>query len=155
VLGRYDDIVSSTFWVKKGYAAVVFEAYYATGGDPVTQSKDPKKARKLDNSDVFGFFIQPTYDIIPQKLQLVGRYSYANSDGLYGVQGQSRYERKVTTKSSGGVGDSYQSLYAGAQYYIHGDKLKLMAGAEWAELNAPKGDSYDGITLLSGIRLSF
>jgi hypothetical protein len=35
------------------------------------------------------------------------------------------------------------------------DKLKLMAGAEWAELNAPKGDSYDGITLLSGIRLSF
>jgi hypothetical protein len=111
--------------------------------------------KKLDNSDVFGFFIQPTYDIIPQKLQLVGRYSYANSDGLYGVQGQSRYERKVTTKSSGGVGDSYQSLYAGAQYYIHGDKLKLMAGAEWAELNAPKGDSYDGITLLSGIRLSF
>jgi hypothetical protein len=151
VLGRYDDIVSSTFWIKEGYAAVVFEAYYATGGDPVKQGAD----KKLDNSDVFGFFIQPTYDIIPQKLQLVGRYSYANSDGLYGVQGQSRYERKVTTKSSGGVGDSYQSLYGGAQYFIHGDKLKLMAGAEWAELNAPKGDSYDGITLLSGIRLSF
>lgn len=155
VLGRYDDIVASTFWVKKGYAAVVFEAYYATGGDPVTQSKNPNKARKLDNSDVFGFFIQPTYDIIPQKLQLVGRYSYANSDGSYGVQGQSRYERKVTTKSSGGVGDSYQSLYAGAQYFIHGDKLKLMAGAEWAEINAPNKDTYDGLTLLSGIRLSF
>ena len=151
VLGRYDDIASSTFWVKKGYAAVVFEAYYATGGDPVTQGAN----KKLDNSDVFGFFIQPTYDIIPQKLQLVGRYSYANSDGPFGVQGQSRYERKVTTKSSGGVGNSYNSLYAGAQYFIHGDKLKLMAGAEWAEINAPNNDTYDGVTLLSGIRLSF
>lgn len=151
VLGRYDDIVASTFWVKKGYAAVVFEAYYARGGDPVTQGAN----KQLDNSDVFGFFIQPTYDIIPQKLQLVGRYSYANSDGPYGVQGQSRYERKVTTKSSGGVGNSYNALYAGAQYFIHGDRLKLMAGAEWAEINAPNQDTYDGLTLLSGIRLSF
>lgn len=151
VLGRYDDIVSGTFMAQKGHAAMVFEAYYARGGDPVTQGTN----KKLDNSDVFGFFIQPTYDIIPQKLQLVGRYSYANSDGPYGVQGQSRYERKVTTKSSGGVGESYHALYAGAQYFIHGDKLKLMAGAEWAEINAPNNDTYDGLTLLTGIRLSF
>ena len=67
------------------------------------------------------------------------------------MQGQRLYERKVT----GGVGNSYNSLYAGAQYFIHGDKLKLMAGAEWAEINAPNNDTYDGVTLLSGIRLSF
>lgn len=30
-----------------------------------------------------------------------------------------------------------------------------MAGAEWAEINAPKQDTYDGLTLLTGIRLSF
>ncbi len=140
VLGKYDDIVSATFFVKEGYSAVVVEGFSATGGDG-------------NNSDVFGFFIQPTYDIIPKKLQLVGRYSYANSEGSEGVVGQSRYERKVA--SNKGVGDVYHSLYGGAQYFIHGDKLKLIAGAEWATLENDKGDSYDGLTLLTGIRLSF
>jgi phosphate-selective porin OprO/OprP len=140
VLGKYDDIVSATFFVKEGYATVVVEGFSATGGDG-------------NNSDVFGFYIQPAYDIIPKKLQLVGRYSYANSEGPLGVSGQSRYERKVA--SNKGLGDAYQSLYGGAQYFIHGDKLKLMAGAEWATLENDKGDSYDGLTLLTGIRLSF
>jgi hypothetical protein len=140
VLNKYDDIISSTFWIKEGYTSVVFEGYYASGGDG-------------NNSDVFGFFIQPTYDIIPKKLQLVGRYSYAASDGPLGVSGQSRYERKVA--SNKGIGDVYHSLYGGAQYFIYGDKLKLMAGAEWATVENDKGDSYDGLTLLTGLRLSF
>lgn len=140
VLGKYDDVVTATFWVKEGYAGVVLEAFSASGGDG-------------NNSDVFGFYIQPTYDIIPKKLQLVGRYSYANSEGPLGVQGQSRYERKVA--SNKGLGDSYNAIYGGAQYFIYGDKLKLMAGAEWAWLDNEKGDSYDGVTLLTGIRFSF
>lgn len=140
VLGKYDDIISSTFWVKEGYAAVVFESYFASGGDGT-------------NTDVFGFFIQPTYDIIPKKLQLVGRYSFAKSDGPLGVLGQSRYERKEAT--GGGLGDTYHALYGGAQYFIYGDKLKLMAGAEWARIDNDSTEAYDGFTLLTGIRLSF
>jgi phosphate-selective porin OprO/OprP len=140
VLGKYDDIVTATFYVKEGYAVAVIEAFSASGGDG-------------DNSDVFGFYIQPTYDIIPKKLQLVGRYSYANSEGPLGVQGQSRYERKVA--SNNGPGDSYSAVYGGAQYFIYGDKLKLMAGAEYAWLNRENGDSYDGYTFLTGIRFSF
>lgn len=140
VLGKYDDIVTATFSVKEGYLGAVVEAFSASGGDGT-------------NSDVFGFYIQPTYDIIPKKLQLVGRYSYANSDGPLGVQGQSRYERKVATYN--GLGDSYHAIYGGAQYFIYGDKLKLMAGAEWAWLDNENGDSYDGFTLLTGVRLSF
>ncbi len=140
VLGKYDDIISATFSIKEGNAGFVVEAFSASGGDG-------------NNSDVFGFYIQPTYDIIPKKLQLVGRFSHANSEGPLGVQGQSRYERKVATNK--GLGDSYHALYGGAQYFIHGDKLKLMAGAEWAWLDHEKGDSYDGVTLLTGIRFSF
>lgn len=140
VLGKYDDIVSTTFWLKEGYAAIVFESFFASGGDG-------------NNSDVFGFFIQPTYDIIPKKLQLVGRYSYANSEGPLGVVGQSRYEKTVATGSA--LGDSYNSVYAGAQYFIYGDKLKLMAGAEWSQIHNDAGNTYEGYTLLSGIRLSF
>jgi phosphate-selective porin OprO and OprP len=140
VLGKYDDILASTFAVKEGDAAVVVEAYFASGGDGT-------------NSDVFGFFIEPTYDIIPKRLQLVGRYSHANSSGPLGVVGQPRYERTVA--DGGGLGDSYNAFYGGVQYFIYGDRLKLMAGAEWSRLDSDAGDSYDGVTLLTGVRLSF
>jgi phosphate-selective porin OprO/OprP len=140
VLNKYDDILSTTFWVKEGYASVVVEGYFASGGDGT-------------NSNVFGFFIEPTYDLIPTKLQLVGRYSYAHSVEPLGVVGQSRYERQVAT--GGGLGDAYQAIYGGAQYFIYGDKLKLMAGAEWSRIENNTGDSYDGVTLLTGIRMSF
>jgi hypothetical protein len=140
VLGKYDDAVSATFMVKQGPAALVIEGFHARGGDGT-------------NSDVFGFYIEPTYDILPKTLQLVGRYSYANSEGPLGVQGQARYERKVAINR--GLGDRYNAFYLGAQYFIHGDKLKLMAGAEWAWLDHSGGYSYDGVTLLSGVRFAF
>jgi hypothetical protein len=140
VLGRYDDILSSTFWVKSGYSAVVLEGYYATGGDG-------------KNSDVFGFFIQPSYDLVPKKLQLVGRYSYAHSEEPLGVLGQSRYERTVATNSA--RGDTYHALYGGLQYFLYGDKLKVLAGAEWSRLENDATEAYDGWTLLTGLRLSF
>jgi len=140
VLGRYDDILSSTFWVKSGHSAVVLEGYYATGGDE-------------NNSDVFGFFIQPSYDLGPKKLQLLGRYSYAHSQEAFDVIGQSRYERTVAT--SAGRGDTYHALYGGLQYFIHGDKLKLLAGAEWARLENDATEAYAGWTLMGGLRFSF
>jgi phosphate-selective porin OprO and OprP len=140
VLGKYDDILATTFTVKEGHAAAVFEAFYAAGGDGT-------------NSDVFGFFIEPTYDLIPKKLQLVGRYSHANSSGPLGVVGQTRYEKKVAT--NGGLGNSYDAIYGGVQYFIYGEKLKLMAGTEWSRLDGDTGDSYDGFSVLTGIRVSF
>ncbi len=149
VLNRYDDIISTTFQLKEGYWNLTAEAFAASGGDGV-------------NGDVFGFYLQPTYDIIPDKLQLVGRYSYTNGDGPASVQAQSRYEREVPIKKIPGVpgssnrGDEYQAVYLGAQYFIYGNKLKLMAGAEWARLSREgRPTGYDGITTLAGIRFSF
>ena len=144
VLNRYDDIISSTFWLKEGDLGLVLEGFHASGGVGT-------------NTDVFGFFIQPTYDIIPKKLQLVGRYSFANSDGPLGVYGQSRYERTVSTTAATnrGRGDTYHSFYGGVQYFIYGEKLKLMAGAEYAKLDNSTAESYDGLTILSGLRFSF
>jgi hypothetical protein len=140
VLGKYDDIASATFSIKEGYAALVIEGFAASGGS-------------LKQSDSVGFYIQPTYDILPKKVQLVGRYSYATSESPQGISGQSRYERKVADAQ--GLGDTYHSIYGGAQYFIHGDKLKLMAGGEWSRLQNGDTDSYNGFTWLSGIRLSF
>ena len=81
------------------------------------------------------------------------RYSYANSQGPLGRQRPVPLRTQVA--SNKGLGDLYQSIYGGGQYFIYGDKLKLMAGAEWAWLNNRSGDSYDGVTLLTGIRFSF
>lgn len=139
VLARYDDILTATFFLKQEEATVIFEAFHASGGDG-------------RNSDVFGFFIQPSYDIIPDKLQLVGRYSYASSEGPFGVIGQGRYERTVA--DFGGRGDTYHSLYAGIQYFIYGEKLKVLAGTEWSRISGEE-EAYDGFTFLTGLRMSF
>ncbi len=139
VLNRYDDVISSTFWVQDGLWSTVAEGFYATGG----QGTD---------GDVFGGFLQGTYDVIPKKLQLVGRYSFAYGDGDRSVRRQTRYESFVVD----GRGNQYQAFYLGGQYFINGDKLKFLAGAEYADLSGgPSGLGYDGVTYLTGIRFSF
>jgi phosphate-selective porin OprO/OprP len=89
---------------------------------------------------------------VPDRLQLVGRYSFATSGDESGVRPQGRYE----TPAGAMRGDSYHAFYLGAQYFIHGDKIKLMAGAEYAALGCDDhADRYDGYTFLTGLRLSF
>jgi hypothetical protein len=141
VLNRYDDLLSATLQLQDGRWGLVTEAYYGTGENA---------------ADVVGFFIQPTWDLLPEKLQLVGRYSFATGDGPDSVIAQSRYEREAPQLTGGGRGDRYQAAYLGLQYFIHGDRLKLMAGAEYARLDGGgNGGDFAGLTLLTGIRLSF
>ncbi len=140
-LSRYDDLFSATLDLQDGRWSLATEAYFGTG------SAAP---------DVFGFFIQPTWDLLPKKLQLVGRYSFSAGDGPDSVVAQPRYERTATDLASGGRGDCYQAGYLGLQYFIQGDHLKLMAGAEYSHLSgAAKGGDFDSFTLLTGVRISF
>ncbi|GAA5481608.1 porin [Haloferula sargassicola] len=139
VLSRYEDVVSATWWWQDGPWSLVTEAFYATGGQG-------------SNGNVGGGYLLGTYDLIPKRLQLVGRCSVSHGDGPSSVRLQSRYESQVTAAR----GDTYHALYLGAQYFIHGDKLKLMAGGEYAKLSGGvPGTGYDGFTWLSGIRFSF
>lgn len=149
VLAKYDDIVSATFCWKNGEWNVVSEAYFASGGDGM-------------NKDVFGIFLQPSYDIISEKLQLVARYSYTKGDGPASVVAQGRYERETPISSIPGLpgsnnrGDEYHALYLGAQYFIYGHQCKLLAGAEWAQLlRDGNSTGYEGVTAMTGIRISF
>ena len=49
-----------------------------------------------------------------------------------------------------------QAAYLGFQYFIYGDKLKLLGGAEYASVDGGgDGGDYDGWTVLTGIRFSF
>ncbi len=152
VLNKYDDILASTLWLKQDAASLVVEGYYATGA-----SYKPLKG-DTGNGDVFGFFIEPRYDIIPEKLQIVGRYSFATGNGDVSLSAQSRYEQTAPDIIPAGKarGDLYQSIYLGFQYFIYGDKFKLLGGAEYAHLTGgPATDDYEGVTWLTGVRFSF
>ena len=143
ILDRYDDIVSATFWGQEGSWGFVAEGFHATGG----QGRD---------EDVFGFFLQSTYDLVPKRLQFVGRYSFATGYGPDSVRRQTRYESEAPALTGSGRGDEYHALYLGTQYFIHGDKLKLLAGAEYATLDGGgNGGDLDGLTWLTGVRFSF
>lgn len=143
ILDRYEDLFTATLWVKEGRFSIVTEVFLATGGDPGWD-------------DAFGFFIQPTYDIIADKLQLVTRYSFATGDGSNSIQAQSRYERLAPNLTGSGRGDQYNAGYVGLQYFIYGDKLKVLGGAEYASVNGGgNGGDYDGWTVLTGVRFSF
>jgi phosphate-selective porin OprO and OprP len=139
VLTRYDDILSATLFLQDGAWSLVAEGFHASGGLGADE-------------DVFGGFLQGTYDVVPKRFQLVSRYSFAFGDGPTSVRRQSRYESAVVN----GRGDTYHAFYLGARYFIYGDKLKLLAGAEYATLDGePVAREYDGITYLAGVRLSF
>ncbi len=139
VLSKYENLVSATLWLKDGRWSFVTEAFFATGGAP----------------DAFGFYLQPTYDVIPEKLQLVGRYSLSTGDGAQSVSLQKRYEAEAPSLAAGGKGEIYQSAYLGLQYFIYGDRFKVLAGAEYSHLSGGSGKDFDTLTFLTGVRLSF
>lgn len=69
---------------------------------------------------------------------------------------QSRYERSAPALTGGGRGESYQAGYLGLQYFLRGDSLKFLVGAEYSRVGGGgNGDNYAGWTVLSGVRFSF
>ena len=108
---------------------------------------------------VFGLTIEPTWMLSNElfgnsdPLQLAVRYQYATSNEDNGLSLQRRYEQKVTA----GEGNRYQAIYAGLNYFLYGNKLKLMAGGEYAHMkdDAEDGGKYRGWTWFGAVRLYF
>jgi len=114
--------------------------------------------------NVFGFTLLPSYDFahnlfIPgDRLQLALRYHYASGSEDFSLQFNKRYEQKVVS----GKGDSYNSWYMGLNYYIYQQKLKLMTGLEYFDMDGVADNvtttatsNVTGWSLISGIRLYF
>lgn len=110
-------------------------------------------APSAGRGDVSGLVVLPTLDLTPA-IKLVARYTYLSSNGDSGIRLGSRYERAVDSLA-GDRGDEYQALYAGANYYIYGDKLKFMFGAELAKLNRPGAADFESLTATGAIRFYF
>jgi hypothetical protein len=109
---------------------------------------------------VFGVTALSTYvfarDVIHRgdALQAALRYQFAVSDGDAGLQLQSRYEQEVVAD---GFGNRYHAVYAGINYLIFGDRLKLMTGAEYSDMHdsSHNGGAFNGLTYLAGVRVYF
>jgi phosphate-selective porin OprO and OprP len=140
VLDRYDDLLSATFWIQHGSAGLVIEGFAGTGA----------------GADAIGFYLQPTYDLLPGRVQVVGRYSFSHGDGADSVIAQSRYERSAPSLTGGGRGELYHAGYLGLQYFLHADNLKFLTGVEYARLDGGgNGGDFAGWTVFSGVRVSF
>ena len=63
------------------------------------------------------------------------------------------YENRVVT----GRGDEYNEVYAGANYYFYGHRLKLQTGVQVADMNdrANDGGEYSGVSWTTGIRVGW
>jgi hypothetical protein len=109
---------------------------------------------------VFGLTVQGTWGFAKDVLrkgdafQAVLRYQFDVSNGDNGLQVQQRYEQEV---APGGAGDHYHAVYAGINYLIYGNRLKLMNGVEYSLMrdSAQNQDVFSGWTFLTGVRLYF
>ena len=109
-----------------------------------------------DTPDAWGFTVMPAWYLIEDKLQVVARYQFANSPDADGLSLQSRYERKVPDLTGDGNGERYHAGYLGLNWYLHGNKLKFMAGAEYSHMRGGgDGGDYSGWTWMTGLRLYF
>lgn len=144
---RFENSIALTNDIVQGRFGLTTDVVYGFGYEGV--SSVAGKSTKINQSDVYGISLIPSY-FIADGLQLVGRVQLASSPGANGLRVPSRYERLA--KGDDESGNTYASAYLGLNYYLYGHKLKLMNGIEYSEMG---GGSYDGYTIMSGLRFSF
>lgn len=110
-----------------------------------------KAAGYLGQSDMWAFQGMPFVNVTP-KFQVVGRYTFMESDDPRGIR-LATYESRVVT----GRGDEYNELYLGANYYFYGHRLKLQSGVQWADMNDQinSGGAYSGVAWTTGLRVGW
>jgi phosphate-selective porin OprO/OprP len=105
----------------------------------------------LGQRDLKAIMLMPFYNLTDE-LQVLGRYTFLDSDGNNGVV-LPTYENRVVR----GAGDRYHEGYLGANYYFYGHRLKLQTGLEFAEMRdrADDGGAYSGVSWVTGLRIGW
>ena len=105
----------------------------------------------LGQNDLWAFQAMPFYNVT-DKLQLVTRYTFIDSDGPDGIR-LATYESRIVP----GRGDEYNELYLGGNYYFYGHRLKLQTGLQFSDMNdsANNGGAYSGISWTTGLRVGW
>ncbi|MDB6137696.1 MAG: phosphate-selective porin [Verrucomicrobiaceae bacterium] len=140
---------SNVFTTTKNAAATYFDYQRGKFG-LVTQVAYGNEIES--KGDIYGFMIMPTY-LITKKLELVARYQLGLAAEDNGITTLNRQEKTVGKFT----GDTYNAAYLGLNYYLYGQKLKLMAGEQFADLSGGTGAKagFQGWTSLVGLRMFF
>jgi phosphate-selective porin OprO/OprP len=105
----------------------------------------------LGQSDLRSVMAMPYFNVT-DKLQLIGRYTFVESDDPNGIR-LGTYENRIVA----GRGDEYHEGYFGANYFFYGHKLKLQTGLQYADMDdrANDGGAYSGLSWTTGIRVGW
>ncbi len=114
----------------------------------------------LANGDLnaWGMTLTPSYWVLPERLQIVGRYHYADTDaaggliGGLGVGGDPLFDTSPLF-----VGDEFHSFYLGANLHLYQDKVVWLNGLEYSIMKDQAGAGFDtdGFIWHSAARVSF
>ncbi len=105
-------------------------------------------------ADVCGLSAMANYSFT-KNLQLITTWEVAGSSDDNGVFLPTRYEA-LAPGVGDAKGDAYFAGYAGLNYYIYGQKLKLMSGLKYSYLDGGSGGGdFNGWTWLCGMRMAF
>ena len=102
--------------------------------------------------DIYELMVMPSY-LITKQLEVVFRYQLGLADQSNGITTINRQEKTLGKFT----GDTYNAGYLGLNYYLYGQKLKLMVGEQLADLTGGTGAAagYRGWTTLVGLRMFF
>lgn len=105
----------------------------------------------LGQRNLWSLMLMPYFNATT-KLQLVGRYTFVDSDGNNGVS-LPTYENRVTS----GSGDEYNEGYIGVNYYFYGHRLKLQSGVAFGDMQDRANDRgvYSGTSWVTGLRVGW
>jgi hypothetical protein len=116
---------------------------------------------KIERAGSFGGgVLMPMYWIKKDKLKLVARYLYQQSNQVEGLKLNSRYGPLADTRDTSidlnnGRGDKHHGLYLGLNYYLCGENLKLVSGIQHDDLSSNGSTQYRGWSIGSSFRIWF
>ena len=127
------------------------EGIYGQNGDQSRESRE---------GNFWGFVFLPSYWLIEDKLEAVGRYQYQGAENSEGIRLNSRYVRRAgsvepATGLSNGRGDEHHSFYLGLKYHIIKDNIHILGGVEYDDIESGGAHVYDGWTTFLGFRIYF
>ncbi len=136
----YSDCISISNQLGKGPCGLTTEFLWGNGAN--------------GRPDVWGISAMPTYSF-SEELQWITTFEVASSSGDNGVLLPARYEA-LSPGAGDKSGDAYFAGYAGLNYYLHGQQMKLMSGVKYSYLDGgPGGGDFNGWTFLAGVRMAF
>jgi hypothetical protein len=107
---------------------------------------------KGTKGDIYEVMLMPSYYIIPKSLELILRYQLGLGSEDNAITTLNRQESTVGKFT----GDTYNAVYLGLNYYLYGQKLKLMLAEQFADLSGGGTGptvGYTGATTLVGLRM--